>query len=295
MMRAGALQGAIEAMMHEDPERRWDMATSASRLERIASGDVTAVMPAAGPDATQVMAARPVDATQRLEATAPAAPAPASQVRRPEPAGQHQGHDGAFVPTPGGGRNGRRRLPLVFAALLVAVLGVAFLFSQLGDQGGTPAVGGTAPTVTPQAETPKARARQTRVPPARIPQTTTEPSTASPTGSATTDGPAPDAASRLEEFVRSYYSEVTQDTARTWPQLTPRMQGAAGGREGYDGFWRSIDSVNVNQARADASGREAVVNLIFRKNDGSTSTETHQLTFVPGDDGAFLIDSDRRQ
>jgi len=37
MMRAGALRPAIEAMMHEDPERRWNMATTAQRL----GGDLT--------------------------------------------------------------------------------------------------------------------------------------------------------------------------------------------------------------------------------------------------------------
>src|SRR6185503_14441272 len=59
LTRAGALRPAIEAMMHEDPERPWDMATSAQRLDGIASGEVTAVMPPAGPDATQVMRAQP--------------------------------------------------------------------------------------------------------------------------------------------------------------------------------------------------------------------------------------------
>ena len=90
----------------------------------------------------------------------------------------------------------------------------------------------------------------------------------------------------------SYYSEVTKDTDRTWDQLTPRMQDAAGGRDGYDSFWKTIDKVKVGQIQADPSGQSAAVNLTFTRNDGTSSTETHQLTFVR-DRGDYFIDSDQ--
>jgi hypothetical protein len=92
--------------------------------------------------------------------------------------------------------------------------------------------------------------------------------------------------------VTSYYSDVTANPNRTWPLLTPSMQGAAGGRGRYDGFWKTIDKVQVNQTRADASAREAVANLTFRRKDGTTSTETHRFTFVLTG-GNYLIDSDQ--
>ena len=96
----------------------------------------------------------------------------------------------------------------------------------------------------------------------------------------------------LEKFMDSYYSEVTKDTDRTWDQLTPRMQDAAGGRDGYDSFWKTIDKVKVGQIQADPSGQSAAVNLTFTRNDGTSSTETHQLTFVR-DRGDYFIDSDQ--
>ena len=92
--------------------------------------------------------------------------------------------------------------------------------------------------------------------------------------------------------MKSYYSDVTKDTDRTWDQLAPRMQSFAGGRDGYDVFWKSIDKVRVDQVRAYASGTKASVELTFTRNDGSTSTETHQFTFVTRDE-EYLIDSDR--
>ena len=276
MTQAGALGPAIDAMMHEDPARRWDMATSAQRLGGIAIGDATAVMPSVDPAATQVLVAPMAESTQRLEAAAPVAAAAAAGP--PEPAGPRDLHGGP-VPPPDDWRSGRRLLPLVFVALLVAALGVAYLLSQLGEQGGTPAV--LSPT--PSATTP---AKPTATASSKVPK---PPATSS---TRTASEPDPDADRKLGKFVNSYYSDVTKDTDDTWDRLTPTMQDAAGGREGYDGFWKTIGKVRVNQIRANASAKTAVANLTFTREDGESVTETHQFTFVTDDEG-YLIDSDK--
>jgi len=145
---------------------------------------------------------------------------------------------------------------------------MAFFMSQLGDQGGT-----TPLLATTRATTPAKAAAPS---PSRISE---EPSTRGDQ-------------KHLESFVKSYYSNVTKDTDRTWDQLSPRMQSFARGRDGYDAFWKTIDKVRVNQVRAYGAGTKASVDLTFTRNDGSTSTETHQFTFVT-QDGDYLIDSDR--
>jgi len=274
MTQAGALEPAIDAMMHEDPARRWDMATSAQRLGGIAVGDATAVMPrvdAAGtavvPVGTAVIAAPPVEPTQRLEAAVPVAEA--SAAGRLGVAGPRDLPGGAPVPTPEDRRSGPRWLALAYVALLVAALGAAYLLSQIGEQGTTTAVPSTTRATTPAKTTATA-----------APKIAQPPSTDSR------------AHKNLENFVKSYYSDVTKDTDRTWDQLTDRMQDAAGDRDGYDGFWKTIDKVKVNQIRPNASATNAVVELTFTRDDGTTSTETHELTFVT-DDGDFLIESDR--
>jgi hypothetical protein len=104
--------------------------------------------------------------------------------------------------------------------------------------------------------------------------------------------PAPNADTRLGNFLASYYSNVTKDTSLTWGQLTPTMQQSAGGRGGYDGFWNTIVRVSVDSTQANASGTTAVVGLTFTKSGGGTSTETHRFTFVPHN-GGYLIDSDK--
>src|ERR1039458_3663206 len=89
MTHAGVLAPAIDAMMYEDPARRWDMATSAKRLGRIARSTAviarvdlaeTAIMAVAPPESTQRLEpAQRLEATQRLEASEPVAAAPVTK------------------------------------------------------------------------------------------------------------------------------------------------------------------------------------------------------------------------
>jgi hypothetical protein len=168
----------------------------------------------------------------------------------------------------------------VIVALLVAALGVPYLLSQLGDQGGANAVLGTTTGTTP-AKTEATGSSRTSVPPS---VTASVPSN--------TAAPGLDSNKRLESFVRSYYDDVTQDTNRTWKRLSPKMQRFASGRASYDDFWKTIAKVMVNKTRADASNKSAVANLTFTSRNGRTSTENHQFTFV-NDRGDYLIDSDQ--
>ncbi|MEP7192965.1 MAG: serine/threonine-protein kinase, partial [Actinomycetota bacterium] len=80
MTYAGALTPAIDAMMHEDPACRWDMATSARRLGGIARAG-TPVVRREDRSATKVLAVVPLEptqalaTTQRLEVPGPVSPA----------------------------------------------------------------------------------------------------------------------------------------------------------------------------------------------------------------------------
>ena len=94
----------------------------------------------------------------------------------------------------------------------------------------------------------------------------------------------------LDGFLKSYYSQVTSNTSLTWGQLSPRMQQAAGGRAGYDGFWQTIASVVVSQTRPNTSGTSATANLTFTRKDGTISSELDRFTFVTQGAG-HLIDS----
>jgi hypothetical protein len=93
MAHSGALGPAIDAMMHEDPACRWDMATSARRLGAIARVLAPLVPRRVDPSVTKVFPAPLVESTQALEPTqrfdavapavAAAASVAASEVARP--------------------------------------------------------------------------------------------------------------------------------------------------------------------------------------------------------------------
>ena len=311
MTHAGVLAPALDAMMHEDPARRWDMATSAKRLGSIAR--ITQVMPRVDPVETGVIAAAILEPTQALAATqrlAVAAPVVAARVAKtpiiapfvakvpvvaappvaaPLVAGPVANTPSFAPPVPKAPvvagpvlplqdrKSARRWLPLLLIAMLVVGLAVAYL-SQLGHQSGVGAV--TAVTSTPAK--PKATS---------APTITEQPAAPSSAPSRATVAPVQSPDTALGNFLTSYYSDVTKDTSSTWSQLTPTMQQRAGGRGGYDGFWKTIAGVKVNSTQANASGTSAVVSLTFTKTDGVTSTETHRFTFVT-QNGGYLIDSD---
>jgi hypothetical protein len=116
--------------------------------------------------------------------------------------------------------------------------------------------------------------------------------TSEPTSS-TTAPPAAGSDAAVAQFVRSYFHDVTRDRDKTWQELTPKEQDAAGGRDGYDGFWSTIASVSVDELKADAKKGRADVTLTYTRTDGTTSTERHRLDIVRQGD-AYLIDGDHR-
>ena len=238
--------------------------------------------------ARAAVAESPIVAKAAVGAVPPVPPAPpvpsaarAPSTEAPGGVGPLEPHGGALAPPPGGKGSGRRWLPLGLVALLVLALGTFLLVSQLGDP--------RAPTATPVATRSTAPAKPAAT---TAPQVTDPPSATTPAPSRTTAPPASGTDAQLEGFVTSYYANVVNNRDSTWNQLSPRMQGTAGGRSSYDGFWRTIRSVSVNRVQADAAANRAVVSLTFTKTNGSTTTETHNFTFLRNGAG-YLIQTDR--
>lgn len=277
--RAGVMGGAIAAMMDQDPERRWDMATASERLDRIAHGDATMALPAGSPlgAPTEVLAA-PLETTQRLE-TAPLPPPPGpdpSHLRddRPEPRDDERSRSTGWI----------------VALLILALLGGLAVAYVLTDGFGTnrPTPGQTTTvTSTPQQT-------QTRTPSKTTSSSSSSSSSTTTTTTTTTASSAQDDA-KLTRFIESYYRDVTKANKRddTFAQLTPAMQESSGGRDGYEGFWTTIESVDVGAVDADSANDKATVELTFKPKDGDKSDETHTLTFVRDGD-SWLIDSDKQ-
>ena len=289
MEHAGPLAGAIAAMMDADPARRWDMATAAHELGRVASGEATLAMPAtgaaAGAAATEVFPTLG-EPTRAMPAGAPAgtgaaAGAAAYETREPAPVGPPTTPEDEP-------RRSRRWIPLLLVALLLLGLGGAYLASQTGNNPGTatpPQSTSTKPTTAKTSAKPAPTTTQAPTTSSQAPTTTQAPSTTTTQGGQLSD-------QQLSRFIRSYFKDVTRDRDTTWQQLTPRMQQAAGGRDGYEGFWQSIEEVKVDNLQSDAAAGTVTATLTYKRKDGDT-TEQHKLTVVEQGD-SFLIDSDQR-
>jgi serine/threonine protein kinase len=285
MELAGPLGGAIGAMMDPDPIRRWDMATAADRLDRIAHGDTTLALPAgavlpgavaAGAAATEVIA-EPLESTQRL-ATTPVAPAGAAAAYPPSGGGPDEGEP----------RKGRPWIPILAVLLVLALAGLVYALTRQN----TPATTPPATTSTTTATTPP------RTSSSSTSSSSSTTSSRSTTTTSTTATTAPPSAAAMERFVRSYYNDVTDPAKRdqTWAELTEPMQQAAGGRDSYEAFWSTIDSVDVRRAKADPATGIVTAQLTFKPKDGKDVKEVHELGIVPDPDNAnaFLINSDTK-
>ena len=189
-------------------------------------------------------------------------------------------YGGPPVPPVNDNASGRRWVPFVLVALLLAVLGIGYQIIESGSGGNTGTT--AAPKVTQPRATPSATSTTTEAPAA---------TTAAPPPTTAASGPQAD--KKLQEFVRSYYSQVTGNRGRSWAQLTPRMQVKAGGRSGYDGFWSTIRKVAVTNVVANASANTATVYLTYTHPNGSTESESRTFTLV-SQGGGYLIDTDRR-
>ncbi|MDQ3095036.1 MAG: hypothetical protein M3Q82_03605, partial [Actinomycetota bacterium] len=117
---------------------------------------------------------------------------------------------------------------------------------------------------------------------------TTEDPTTSITEDPTTepvDPPSGDA----EAFTESYFATVPGNLDAGWSMLAPSYQQELG-RGVYDGFWATIESVDIGSVDADVDS--VTYQIIYTRTDGSTSEETKLLTLEPAGD-SYLITSDQ--
>jgi serine/threonine protein kinase len=95
-------------------------------------------------------------------------------------------------------------------------------------------------------------------------------------------------ADEYEQAVRDYYALLPKNTGEAFDKLTGRARKKSGGRDRYERFWASIDSVQVTQARAE--GDRVSAELIYNTKSGATSREATSFALVQRD-GELLIDN----
>lgn len=275
--RADFLGPLLERMMDRDLQTRWSMDDAAHVLQRVAESHraestLRDTLPGAPP------------AAARAEPDT-AAPVPPPGLPVPQDPSSTEGERSdlqpsgprsparTVAPTPArpaqrGTRRGRR--PLLVATVLLVALLAGLAWWRMSAE---PAAQG--PGATPATH--------------RTPDRSSGSGQDKATGSAS-NGATGTAVTSKESFVRDYYATAPGGTDKAWSMLSPRMQSM--GRDSYDSFWRTIESVTVRSAQAEAGDNTVRVTLTYRGTDGRTSTERKLEGLVASADGGYLIDSD---
>ena len=268
--RAGPLSEAIQRMMDPDRSTRWSMAQVAETLHAVAEGTIT------DQDTDD-----PVEVTRLMPVPPRGEPAPEQTVERPVPV--------LARPDP----QRRRSMSWLVAGLVVLLLAGAGGWWLTHDTDPSPGAGdgSTSPADKP---TEKATDKPTRSP---SPDATASESVESPPPSTepdeTSTSPSADgdsASGTAADFVADYYSVLPEDTEAGWQMLSPELQARIG-RGTFDGFWATIDDVEVDDV-VDDGGDGAVLATITYVTDGGSEQETRRL--VVGEDGdSYLITEDQ--
>jgi hypothetical protein len=270
---AGGLSGLIARMMDRDRHSRWSMADAAHALRRFAEHGETHDEPTAvltGPLAGAAHDDARDDDAARTAAVPVAAAAPA------RPAGRADMGDG----------DDRRRgiAPWLVAAAvgLLLILGVGYM--MLGDD---PSEEPTAasPSESPSPSESEEPSREPSPTPTPTPSPTPTPT---PSETPTQEAQPENQDAAMEQSVQEYFSFVPGDTDAGWERLSPSMQAEVG-RDDYEEWWGSIDSVDL--ARTDAVGdRQVEIDLTYYFDDGRATQETQLLTLEPSGDRYLIAD-----
>ena len=281
--RAGPLAPVIARLMDREPERRWSMDRTREELRTIARG-----VPQAVGSRTAVIGvpAAPAEAAAHGSASPPGEPptqtAPTDDDRWLWSDRTEQADD----------RPPRRRAGwwpwgiAVVVLLLVTGLGLAAwaAFAPNDDSAQTGTSAGRKPSGPahsgPAHSTPTAQESPT--------------TSSSPTGTTTasTTPPAGGSPAEAESFVSDYFTLVPGNLDAGWAELSPEFQQSMG-RSTYDGFWTSIDSVDVSNVRA-TSATTVDYTIVYHESNGGTSTEQKQISLVRSG-SSYLISGDQSQ
>ncbi|HEX6878573.1 MAG TPA: protein kinase [Nocardioidaceae bacterium] len=285
---AGPLFEAIERMMDRSTHTRWTMADAADSLRRVAERGGDAV------DHTAVLAApvggwfagqeEPDDDERgdRADGVVATSAGAAERSPTPPPAGSGPGPGGPDEPD----RRRRGMVPWLVAAAVVLLVLLAGGYMMLsGDSTDRSPRAATRDSTSPDpSKTPSPRRTRSTTPSATPSPTPSPSATPSPQGNRQNDGQA------MERFVEDYYALMPENTDAGWQRLSPAMQDRVG-RGGYEQWWDSVDSVDLQQAQAVESQRQVEVVLTYYMKDGSAKQQSERISLVRAN-GSYLIDDD---
>ncbi len=293
--QAGPLTALLMQLLRVDPAERPSLTAARDSLAAVAEGrPVPAIMDAASAPTNRIASNRrppmPLGppTPPRAAQPPPWAPAPKDATRldvhpfaEPVPSGPGPAQYQEPLPSrpttrPGGARSRVRSVLLtvlaIVAAMLVGIL-VASLLSSAGNNDG-------------------AQAEQQTSPQQQVVPRTTEPITTTTEDDDKNEDKNDDKgkprAADYEKAVRDYYALLPGDTEQAFQLLTKRAQRKSGGRDGYERFWNTIESVQVT--RTNTARNKVAAELSYKAKSGAKARENRVFSLVE-EDGRLLIDS----
>lgn len=261
---AGWLLPVLEATMTKEPESRWSMA----EVRDFLAGDS---------ERTKVAAAPP---PERTEATT-VIPAMTATAPSPEPPPEEVAGPSAPVEPPADDRSRSRArwlIPVLIVGALVLLVGLGLWALRPGDGERPDTVADPGSSESPSATETDDGAEES-------------PSESASGSPSETPSETPEAdAEQMSAFVGDYFSTVTSDPDTTWTWLTSEFQSASGGFDDYEGFWSTIESVEVLSTEADPESMTVNYRARYTGTDGSVRTSNETVGLVQQGD-RYLIAS----
>ena len=324
---AGPLTGVLAGMLEPDASRRATIAEVLADLRAVEQEGRAATRTSRG--AAPVVAASPgaperPDPTTSIErpSDGPVEPDYEKPVAVPAPVGGWSDEGAVDEPPPPRERGRLGRVAMVALGLFVLVGAGALLWNTIGlraddetdpsssnssaDAGestrdtSSPEDTGSPSTNEPDTTTEGDEPTSAEDPTTSITEDPTTSITEDPTTSITEDpttsisedpttDPVVPPSGDAEAFTESYFATVPGNLDAGWSMLAPSYRQELG-RGKYDGFWSTIESVDIGSV--DADGDSVAYQITYTRTDGSTSQETKLLTLEPAGD-SYLITSDQ--
>jgi len=165
--------------------------------------------------------------------------------------------------------------------VLLVILGVGFMMvgeEPEGEAGRAATSEETSPSPKQQGPSPSPE-RESESP-------TPEPSDTPQDRPAQNENPG----EAMESDVEEYFSFVPQNTDAGWDRLAPSMQ--AQGRDDYEQWWGSIESVDLQRADAVGGQRQVEIDLTYYFKDGTAKQEIQRLTLEKSGDRYLIADDE---
>jgi hypothetical protein len=112
----------------------------------------------------------------------------------------------------------------------------------------------------------------------------------SPATDESTSASETESAAGPAQAVTDFFALIPDDLPAAHQLTSPAFQ-AEFPLERFSGFWDDFESVQVSNVEAQ-DDTTALVDITYVRPGGSSETERHRITFVPGENGQLLLDQD---